>query len=478
MLYSRGMKYSKLIFTFCFLFVSASVHAAETYSVQELLEGYLANDLSIKQLTASAQKQQLNADLTRLDKGIDVSLSTGTVTIKTVNGGTSVSFKPSAELTVPQASNLTVSAGSSFSFDDTSSSVSNTSIAFQVDIISSSSAERTVSLLKAERQEKEAERKLANGFLSAEKQFYSELKALYNAASSYVSAQKSLYEDKISFDQIVVQGYAESSSKYRTAYMKYITSRHSAETAERELLRKVVVFASKCGIEYTETDAMQFLPSLIPEVEPVDVLSFDKEKYTELESALWTQYINQLSRDGDSSVTLTAGAGFTFNNAQTRSDSIDASARFAWDKILSVNGGVTIPVGTENEGPVVSLSLTVNPFGIKKASIENQITQLNVQQELYDIESAERNYETAVVSSQTQLSDILWSMQTNEESYQLYKSLAQDNEKWFSQGIISESELKSALTNCETYRLKCLISQIELIIYNNETQLMFCRDGE
>ena len=83
-----------------------------------------------------------------------------------------------------------------------------------------------------------------------------------------------------------------------------------------------------------------------------------------------------------------------------------------------------------------------------------------------------------MVDAQTQLSDILWSMQVNEESYQLYKTLAQDTETWFKQGIVSESELQSALTNCENYRLKCLMSQIDIIIYNNETELLFCRDGE
>ena len=133
---------------------------------------------------------------------------------------------------------------------------------------------------------------------------------------------------------------------------------------------------------------------------------------------------------------------------------------------------------TENKSPLVSLSLTFNPFGIQKSAIENQITQLSLQQELYDIEAAERKYETAVVNAQTELSDILWSMQVNEESYQLYKTLAQDTETWFKQGIVSESELQSALTNCENYRLKCLMSQIDIIIYNNETQLLFCRDGE
>ena len=112
------MKYSKLILAFCFLFGSSSLCFAQEHSVSELLEGYLANDLSVKQLVSAAQKQTLNEELTNLNRGIDLSLSTGTVTIKTVNDKTSVSFKPNAELTVPQAANLRLSAETTFSFDE------------------------------------------------------------------------------------------------------------------------------------------------------------------------------------------------------------------------------------------------------------------------------------------------------------------------------------------------------------------------
>ncbi len=472
------MKHGKTFaFMVCLLMASAPLFA-DSYSVEVLLEGYLKNDLSLKQLSTSLEKQQLNSQITQLNNGFDIQISTGTITIRPGSEGSSFSFRPSATASIPQASNLGLSVGSSVSVKNDDASVSDTSISVSADIISSSVAERSVTLQKSERQVLEAERKLSNGYLTAEKQFYNELKSLYNAASSVISAEKSLSEDRISFEQIVAQGYASTSSKYRTAYMKVLSDERSVETANRELERKVSVFAAKCGVEYTSGTAMNFLPTEIPQVEAVDVLSFAKENYTELESALWTQYINEASRNASSDITLSASAGFTFDNSQTKSNSLDASAKFSWSNSLSVTGGVSLPVGAENASPVITMGITVNPFGFKKTDLQNQVTELNALQEEYDIQSAEKNYETAVVNQQSSLSDILWSRQTNAESYQLYSELARDTAEWYAQGIVSKSEYDAALVNEENYRLKCLMNDIDLIIYNNETELLFCRDGE
>ena len=44
--------------------------------------------------------------------------------------------------------------------------------------------------------------------------------------------------------------------------------------------------------------------------------------------------------------------------------------------------------------------------------------------------------------------------------------------------MISESEYKTAEVNKENYRIQCLLDQIDLIIYNNNTKLKFTRDEE
>ena len=60
----------------------------------------------------------------------------------------------------------------------------------------------------------------------------------------------------------------------------------------------------------------------------------------------------------------------------------------------------------------------------------------------------------------------------------MYTSLAKDTALYFERGIISESEYKSAQVNKENYRIQILINNLDLIIYNDETRLLFTRDEE
>lgn len=60
----------------------------------------------------------------------------------------------------------------------------------------------------------------------------------------------------------------------------------------------------------------------------------------------------------------------------------------------------------------------------------------------------------------------------------MYVQLEKDMTSYFKDGIITESEYLTAFANKELYRIRLLINDIDLIIYNNTTKLLFCRDDE
>lgn len=60
----------------------------------------------------------------------------------------------------------------------------------------------------------------------------------------------------------------------------------------------------------------------------------------------------------------------------------------------------------------------------------------------------------------------------------MYVRLERDMAEYLKAGIITESEYLNAFANREQYRLQLLINDIDLIIYNNTTKLLFCRDEE
>ena len=102
----------------------------------------------------------------------------------------------------------------------------------------------------------------------------------------------------------------------------------------------------------------------------------------------------------------------------------------------------------------------------------------NNEQELIAINSAQNDYDTDVIDKQTELNDIIWSKKQNKKTYDLYSTLTDDMKNLFSEGIVRESEYLNAFSNKELYRFKLIINDIDLIIYNNSTKLLFCRDSE
>lgn len=465
--------------SFCFIFA---------VTAQPSLEGFLQNDLELKRLSLEVQKAILENKKTSIENGLDVTLSTGTANFKFNNDGTSVSFNPSAKISVPQINNLSVSASSNIKIDDGTNNSSDTKVSFEIDLLSGNSLERKITLLKSERTLLETKRKLQNRALEAEKEYYTELKSLFSAASEISSAQNDLYDDTVDFEEVKAKGYAKTSAKYRQAELKVLSDQHEVETKIHELEHDCAVFASKCAVQFESgTNPADFLPREIPSAEPVDILSFDKKNYTKIEESEYNHKIAALERKADKNFSLSANAGYTFRNSNTyfgyddsvskadKADTLDAGLSATY-KGVTLGAGIYLP--TDGSDPTYSASATVNPNLFRTSKIKTQTNSINEDQELIAIQSAEQDYDTDIVDKQSELSDIQWSKETNLKTYEMYVALADDMQNLLKQGIVKETEYLDAFANKELYRFKLLINDIDIIIYNNETKLLFCRDNE
>lgn len=450
------------IFTFsAFFFCLASFYAEPS------LSGYLENDIELKKLALKVKKSSLEQKKTSIENGFDISLSTGTANFRFNGESTSVSFNPSAKFSVPQASNLSVSASSKIEITDGNSNSADTSISFEIDLISSAPLKRKILLLKSERSLLEAKRNLQNRALEAEKEFYTKLKQLFQGAGEISTAKNNLYEDTVSFEEIKAKGYSKNSSKYRQAELKVLSDRHEVETKIHD---------------FEHDGAMNFLPEKIPEVSAVNILDFEKQFYTKIENAVHEHKIAEMQRAAEKDFSLSANGGYTFKNSNTSfsssssgADTIDASLSATFQGV-SIGAGIFVP--TDGSSPTYSATATVKPNSFKTSKIQKQTNSFSAEEELIAIKSAEKDYETDIVDKQTELNDIKWSKQTNEKTFDMYKNLAADMEKLFSQGLVRESEYLNAEANKELYGFKILINDIDLIIYNNSTKLLFCRDAE
>lgn len=450
----------------------------EKISTQELFYSYLKNDSKLKDLTIEAEKAQLALQSSKIDEGFDITLSTGSVTIQTLGDKSTLTVKSAGlSASLPQASNLTLSASSGASITNwdfaNSNSLSDTKLNLSVDLVSSSSLSRKINLLTAQRNLTQAKRNLQKQALQSETDFYTELKALLTSTSEIITAQTQLYTDTIEFESIKAKGYSTASSTYKLAQMKVMSDQHDIDSKIRSLIHDYLLFYKKCGYEITldqDTDFYDLIPSDLPQVQALSIEDFEADKYTEIEEALWTYEINSLSRSKSKSFTLSANGGYTFNNSTTSSNTIDTGLTSTIGG-LNLTAGVNIPVQGGN--PAYTFSASLSPSTFFQNSITKKTNDLTEEQELLAIENARTNFETVKVDKEQELQDLEWNKQSYNESYTMYLDLANQLETHYKAGLIKESEYLSALSNAKNYKVKLISNLIDFIIYNNELQSLF-----
>ncbi|MCR5063393.1 MAG: TolC family protein [Treponema sp.] len=468
------------ILSACFFLSFSALHSQELISTQELLLSYLENDIELQKLTLSAQKAQLSEESVKIDNGFDVSLSSGTVTIKSDKTGTKISAKPKAEIDVFPAGNLALKGETNLTQtsnekNSNETKISDTTISASIDIISDKNSSRKVSLMKAGRSRIEAERAVQSRAVSAEKEFYTELKNLLNSINSIIKSQSTLYSDTINFEQTKAKGYSTSSSTYRLAQMKVVSDTHSVNSGIKDFINDYIVFYKKCGYDIEISDDIDFMtliPSDIQDAEPLNAENFNKDNYTKLESANWNHTINSIERKSKRNFSLSANGGYTIDNSTTKSDTVNAGLSSTYQG-LTLGAGIELPVGVKDSNPVFSVSASISLNSFRKASITTKTNKLTEEQELLDIQSAETSYITYLITAKQNLEQILWEQNTTLESYEMYEGLEKDLAAWYKNGVISESEYLSAKTNYNQYKVQTIINKINLLIYNNEVKSNF-----
>lgn len=456
----------RLFYRLLLIFITISAAKAEP-----TLTGYLEKDLDLKRLALEAEKSNLSLKTTMLDTGFSITLATGTISIYNDGSTYHTKLTPQAKAAIPAASNLTISAQTQLDNGDPIDTVSDTKISLSVDIISSATLDRKLSLIKSKRALTLARRALNNQAITCEKEYYSQLKTLFSAYSAILKEEKDLYDDTIDFEDTKAKGYNPSSSKYRLAQMKVETDEHSIDLKTRKLQKDCAVFANKCGTTFNEGEPFDsFLPKSIEIVEPVNINLFASDTYKETESALYEHDIGILTRRADKLFTLKAGAGYTFNNSTVRQDTVDATLT-AGVAGFDIMAGVSLPITSIT--PLYTAGVTFTPNAILKRVYTNATKKAENETELIAIESARQNYDNVIIERTKSLIDIMWEKRTNTKSFDLYSDVERDMKKNFDAGVITQSAYLSAKTSKEDYRINILINDIDLIIYNDEVKLLF-----
>lgn len=432
----------------------------------ELLQNYCNQDIQFEELAISYQQAELSHRKTQIDNGVEFSASTGSIKIEFADNQVNTSLSPSISVKIPSLSNTEAKISVPISIEE-DVSMQNAGISLSTEIISSSKANRELTLEKSLRSVEEAQRKLTARIVALEKAFLNELKNLYSLGLDVYEAEEDLLTKQISFEGIKLQGYSTTSPKYRSSQLSVKSAEYDLEKAKRKYSNSLEKFLAACGA--TELDIYSLE---IPETELLKITDFPKNKFSAIENVVWSNYLNSTSRNNKKDFTLSANtsANFSLMN-ETMSSTIGAGLTAAF-KGISGNMNFSFPTN-DKSNPSVSFSLSWNPNQSKLASISEETSTLQEQQEVLSLKKAEESYIDTVNEYETNRENLLWQYEKNLEEETMYKELAEDTKYWYNEGIVSESEYRQANSNYAKAILSVTSSKIDQLIYNLDLKSLF-----
>lgn len=432
----------------------------------ELLQNYCNQDIQFEELAISYQQAELSHRKTQIDNGVEFSASTGSIKIEFADNQVNTSLSPSISVKIPSLSNTEAKISVPISIEE-DVSMQNAGISLSTEIISSSKANRELTLEKSLRSVEEAQRKLTARIVALEKAFLNELKNLYSLGLDVYEAEEDLLTKQISFEGIKLQGYSTTSPKYRSSQLSVKSAEYDLEKAKRKYSNSLEKFLAACGA--TELDIYSLE---IPETELLKITDFPKNKFSAIENVVWSNYLNSTSRNNKKDFTLSANtsANFSLMN-ETMSSTIGAGLTAAF-KGISGNMNFSFPTN-DKSNPSVSFSLSWNPNQSKLASISGETSTLQEQQEVLSLKKAEESYIDTVNEYETNRENLLWQYEKNLEEETMYKELAEDTKYWYNEGIVSESEYRQANSNYAKAILSVTSSKIDQLIYNLDLKSLF-----
>jgi hypothetical protein len=469
-----------IIAIFWVLFNTGGLEAQETDAdnggVLRLLALYLENDTELQNLALKVRQAEIGRDRTGIEKGVDLTLSSGTMRLYSVDGSAAFSVEPSADVSFPgfNSTSLSVSVPMTLGSGNAGQGVAleDTQVLLSTAIITSDGKQRKVDLLKADRALTEARRALSNRGLSAEQQFYETLNSLYENIIQALTSEEEAYTKEIELALAQLQGYSPSSVYYRTKQLEAAEAYRTAQEQRRTLEHKTAAFARDCGLA-----VLPALPEAIPAVNLDELPEFgrddEKPRFAEIEKALWNSHIGGLTRDAQGTVKLSAEGGVTANNSSLDSrTSADAGLTLGW-KGVSLSALSQIPLSGAEKNPAFSLSLKFNVNEQRKAALTNTEKRLQAELEALEIKAAERTWEETVDLMRSERADLLWEKKRLEEQYELYRELAEDTTVWYERGVVSESEYRKALANKERAYYRILSVGVKSRIHLIKSTLYF-----
>ncbi|MDC7228501.1 MAG: hypothetical protein PQJ61_17195 [Spirochaetales bacterium] len=453
--------------------------AEGTKSIEFYLAGYLENNIDLQQLMLDVEEADAELYELYVENGVNVEISTGSSTLTFSESDVEIAASPSVSVTIPNANNtsitttvpLTVTLG-----DSTGTSLDDAGVSLSTEIISSTADENLLTKEEYQRAVTEAEQAVETKKISLQVDFWDDVRDIYTADQTMKTDADELYDNKIALDTIIAQGYAESSSIYRTAQLELKESEFTVQKDERDLQKLLGDFAVSCGLS---PNSITELPVIDENYFNIELVSFDnyrRENFIDLEDVVWDHEYNERLRDAESDFSLSLDAGYgysaSYGSIATEAENEVSTGLTTSYKGLSTSIGVSTKLEDPDE-PSITFSFSYDFGTAELEDVYDIMDEIDEKGELLDIESAIESWVEYRQDAFSEKATLEWTREQNAEQLALYKEMYEDSQKWFESGDIPETDLLQAENSYETKLDDSIITIIDCITYNIEIEELF-----
>ncbi|OJF76341.1 MAG: hypothetical protein BKP49_07670 [Treponema sp. CETP13] len=481
----------KVILFSIFLFLSLSVWAQtvsmkseNSYSIDDLLQGYLDNNIDLKDLQLDVEQAQADLDEILITYGINVNVSTGSSSLTLSDDSTEMTSSPSVTLTIPDANNTTITATTPLTVtvgDDTQTYLDDAGVSVSTEIISSTANGSELLKEEYERYLKEAKQAVETKKISLQSDFWEEVSDLYTADKTMKEDSDDLYDNQIDFETIIAKGYSKTSSTYRTAELEVKESEFTVQKDQRDLTELLDSFAVACGYKPGDLTEVPAIDQKYNSIELISFEDYEKENFIDLENVIWDHEYNERLRAADSNFTLSVDAGYGYSAYIDSSDDDSEAENELSAGVTAGYKGLTTSVGLSSTiedftSPSLTFSFSYDFASSKLEDVYDIEDEIDDKREQLDIEDAIESWEDYKQTAISDKATLEWTRAQNAEQLELYKEMYEDSIVWYEKGIISKTDFLQAKNSYETNSDDSILTIIDCIIYNLDIEKLFIGD--
>lgn len=486
------MNKNKHSFFFIFFFIALASLFAEGNIYKDILEYRYKNDLDLVLIENEAKIVLNNYKSVKINSIFSLGFSSiFNFDLSTDKSKSGFSIQPSISAGLPLYNNLKLTLSSPYSYSNKGDSQSKgLSIGLSGDIYSQNHKKTRQGIDAAYEAVQASEKKLNMRKSLAEKKLLTDIQTILGEYLGLLTKRLSGIQANINYRQVLAQGYAENSTKLRSAKLSLMGSQREEKETEFSFEVSARLFFESCGLNIDKKDEDEFFINLaksIPEQKLILLENLKEEKYGLIIKAEKDyQKLIEQNKMTLSPFSASGEVGFDYaDRKDTIKNPLTGQVSKVTDTSKSLRSGINMlfpgiklytgfsfPLKTDAV-PSMQVSFSINPLEIYDYYLNKQSAALTEAGKKIELDKIKRNFANEFKTFKIQWEKLEWQQELCTQELGIYKQNAEEHTKWFQRGLINSFENNQA--NLEYLRalVRLADAHININIFNVRIKELF-----